>query len=164
LKPPGKIILYVAIGCLFGLMGGMVYYASLDAPELEKGDVVLLSVEVLDVNTIENHINLETIFLVKNYGNKTMTIPMIAYELFANGVSLGTSSYSTEDIPMTGRALFLPGLEMPLESTIKIKLTEKINDVYNAIAKGENVEYSVKGMYTIETAWHLIEKEFEGSL
>ena len=145
-------------------MGGMVYYASLDEPELKKGDVALLSVEVLDVNTIENHINLKTIFLVKNYGNKTMTIPMISYELFANGKSIGTSSYSTEDIPMTGRALFLPGLEMPLDSTIKIKLTEKINDVYNAIANGEYVEYSVKGMYTIETAWHLIEKEFESSL
>ena len=32
----------------------MVYYASLDEPELKKGDVALLSVEVLDVNTIEN--------------------------------------------------------------------------------------------------------------
>ena len=142
----------------------MVYYSGLDAPELEKGEVILMSVEVLDVNTIDNHINLETIFLVKNHGNKTMTIPMISYELFANGESLGTSSYSTEDIPMTGRALFLPGLEMPLDSQIKIKLTEKINDVYNAIANGEYVEYSVKGMYPIETAWHLIEKEFEGSL
>ncbi len=119
---------------------------------------------IVEIDSIENRLFLNVVFGITNYGERTVTVPEISFELFANGKSVGTSSYSTEDIPMTGRALFLPGLEMPLDSQIKIKLTEKINDVYNAIANGEYVEYSVKGMYTIETAWHLIEMEFESSL
>ena len=68
MKPPGKIILYVAIGCLFAIMGGMVYYASLDEPELKKGEVILLSVEVLNVNPdhAKSRFNLINLYLSLN--------------------------------------------------------------------------------------------------
>jgi len=33
-----KMILYVAIGALFAFMGGIVYYSTLDIPELEKSE------------------------------------------------------------------------------------------------------------------------------
>jgi len=33
---PSKIIVYVAIGALFAFLGGIVYYSTLDFPELEK--------------------------------------------------------------------------------------------------------------------------------
>ena len=158
------MILYVAIGGLFVFLFAMVGVSLLDIPELEKSQLRLGSVEVTDVNTIDNHAKLKISFLITNHGERTFVIPVISYELFANGKSIGTSSYSVEDIPMTGRAPFYPGAEIPLDGYLKIFLTESNSDEYLAIVNGEYVEFSVKGQYTIETAWQLIEKEFESSL
>ena len=158
------MILYVAIGGLFAFMFAMVGVSLMDIPELEKSELRLGSVEVTGVNTIENHAKLKVSFLITNHGERTFVIPVISYELFANGKSIGTSSYSVEDIPMTGRAPFYPGAEIPLDSYLKISLTESNSDEYLAIVNDESVEFSVKGQYTIETAWQLIEKEFESSL
>ena len=61
-----KMILYVAIGALFAFMGGIVYYSTFDLPELEKSEIELYSVEVIEVNNFENYISLKTTFLIKN--------------------------------------------------------------------------------------------------
>ena len=158
------MILYVAIGGLFAFMFAMVGVSVMDIPELEKAELRLGSVEVKDVNSIDNRVKLKVSFLVTNHGEKTFVIPVISYELFANEKSIGTSSYSVEDIPMTGRAPFYPGAEIPLDSVLNISLAENNSDEYWAIVNGEDVKFSVKGQYTIETAWQLIDKEFESSL
>ena len=158
------MILYVAIAGLFAFLFAMVGVSLMDIPELEKSELRLGSVEVTGVNTIENYAKLKVSFLITNHGERTFVIPVISYELFANGKSIGTSSYSVEDIPMTGRAPFYPGAEIALDSYLKIFLTESNSDEYLAIINGESVEFSVKGQYTIETAWQLVEKEFESSL
>ena len=48
------MILYVAIGALFAFMAGIVYYSTLDFPELEKSELELLSVDVVEIDSIEN--------------------------------------------------------------------------------------------------------------
>ena len=158
------MILYVAIAGLLAFLFTMMGVSLMDIPELEKSQIRLGSVEVTGVNTIENHAKLKVSFLITNHGERTFVIPVISYELFANGKSIGTSSYSVEDIPMTGRAPFYPGAEIPLDVHLKISLTESNSDEYLAIVNGESVEFSVKGQYTIETASQLIDKEFESSL
>ena len=158
------MILYVAIAGLLAFLFTMMGVSLMDIPELEKSQLRLGSVEVTGINTIENHAKLKVSFLITNHGERTFVIPVISYELFANGKSIGTSSYSVEDIPMTGRAPFYPGAEIPLDSYLKISLTESNSDEYLAIVNGEFVEFSVKGQYTIETAWQLLEKEFDSTL
>jgi len=163
-KLQGRMILFAAIGGLLALMGGIVYYSSFDIPHLELAEIELANVAVIDVNNIENRVKLETTFLVKNPSDKTFTVPIISYELFANGRSLGISQYSTADIAMPGRAAFYPGAEIPLKSTFQFVLSDATMQEYKAITSGESVEYSVKGMITVETAWSLVEKEFESTL
>ena len=51
---PTKIIVYVAIGGLFAFMGGIVYYSTLDFPELEKSELELVSVDVVEIDSISN--------------------------------------------------------------------------------------------------------------
>ena len=65
-----KMVLYVAIGGLFAFMGGIVYYSTFDIPELEKSEIELYSVEVIEVNNFENYISLKNTFLVKNFGEQ----------------------------------------------------------------------------------------------
>ena len=161
---PTKIIVYVAIGGLFAFMGGIVYYSTLDFPELEKSELDLLSVDVIEVESIDNRMYLELIFGVTNYGERTVTVPVISYELFANGKSLGSSSYDVSDIPMNGRALMLSGMEVPLVGEMTVNLTDDIKDIYEAIAAGESLDYRVIGQYTIETAWQVIDVQFDSSI
>ena len=158
------MILYVAIGGLFAFLGGMVYYSTLDFPELEKSELELLSVDVVEIDSIDNRITLNIIFGVTNFGERTVTVPEISYELFANGRSLGSSSYSVSDIPMTGRALLISGMQVVLESKMTINLTDDIKHVYKSIANGESVGYRVNGQYTIETAWQVLDIQFDSSI
>ena len=155
------MILYVAIGALFAFMGGIVYYSTFDLPELEKSEIELYSVEVIEVNNFENYIILKTTFLILNHGEKTVTVPVISYQFFANGEFMGTSNFSSEDIPLTGRALLISGTEVPFTTKIKINLTEENENEYMKIANGERVVYSADGLYTIETAWQVIDVEFK---
>ena len=161
---PSKIIVYAAIAAMFAFMGGIVYYTTYDIPELEKSELELLSVNVVEMDSIENRLYLEVVFGITNYGERTVTVPEIGFQLFANGKSLGSSSYSVSDIPLNGRALMLSGMQVPLVGEITINLTDDIKDVYEAIASGESLDYRVVGQYTIETAWQVIDTKFDSSI
>jgi len=161
---PTKIIVYVAIGALFAFMGGIVYYSTLDFPELKKSELELLSVDVVEVDSIQNRMHLDLVFGVTNYGERTVTVPEISFELFANEKSLGSSSYSVSDIPLNGRALMLSGMQVPLVGEMTVNLTDDRKDVYEAIVAGESLDYRVTGQYTIETAWQVIDMQFDSSL
>ena len=87
------MILYVAIIALLAFMGGIVYYSSFDFPELEKSEIRLSSVEVIEVNEFENYIILKPVFGIKNSGEKTVTIPLLSYKFYADGQFIGTSNY-----------------------------------------------------------------------
>ena len=158
------MILFVAIGGLLAIMGGIVYYASLDNPELEKIEIQLDSVELIEVNSVENRAELETIFLVGNPSEKTFTVALITFELFVNGKSIGIGQYSTQDIAMPGRAAFYPGSEIPLKTKFNLLLSDNIVQEYQDIIDGKDLKFSVNGEITAESAWSLIEKEFQSSM
>ena len=161
MNPPGRIVPVIAILGLLALMGGGVYYASLDNDDLESATIELTSVEILDVNSIENSATLAVTFTITNPSDLTFTVPVITYELYANGNVLGSGAYSTEDVAMTGRAALYPGTEIPLESWFSLKLTDKNQQQYNAIVSGENIDYDAVGILTVESAWSIVEPPFD---
>ena len=59
------------------MMGGIVYYASLDNVDLEQVEIKLTSVELVDVNTINDQARFNVTFLVKNPSDKTFTVSLI---------------------------------------------------------------------------------------
>ena len=156
--------MYAAIGAMFAFMGGIVYYSTYDIPELEKSELELLSVNVAEIDSIEDRLYLEVVFGITNYGERTVTVPEISFQLFANGKSLGSSSYSVSDIPLNGRALMLSGMQVPLVGEITVNQTDDVKNIYEAIAAGESLDYRVIGQYTIETAWQVIDVQFDSSI
>lgn len=157
------MIVYAAIAGLFGMMGIIVWYASLDNPELEQVEIELLNVEVKDVNKIENSVKLEVTFLVTNPSKKTFTVPIIGYQLYADGKLLGSGQYSTEDISMPGRAVFYSGAEIPLKNTFILNESDVNSEIYQMILNGNIKSFTTEGVITTETSWSLIEKEFKSS-
>jgi len=110
-----KLTVYAAIvGCL-ALMGGIVYYASLDNVSLEQVEVELANVVLREAG--EDEAKFVVTFLVKNPSEKTYVVPVIAYQLYANDVLLGSGKYSTEDVALPGRAQIFAGGEVPLKNT-----------------------------------------------
>ena len=161
MNPPGRSILVVAIVALLALMGGIVYYARLDNDDLSRATIQMGEIEIVDVNSIENRVTMKVSFLVKNNGDVTVTVPVITYELFADGSSIGKGTYSTEDVAMPGRAAFYPGAEIPLTNRMSIVMSDMNEDVYNKIITGETVRYSATGMFTVESAWSIVELDFD---
>jgi hypothetical protein len=161
MKPPGRSILVVAIVALLGLMGGIVYYASLDNDDLSSATIEMGEVELVDVNSIENRATLKVSFLVKNNGDVTVTVPVITFDLFADGSSIGNGTYSTEDVAMPGRAAFYPDAEIPLTTRMTITMSEMNEGVYNKIVSGQPIQYSATGMMTVESAWSIVELDFD---
>ena len=156
-----RLTVFVAIGGLLALMGGFVLFASFDNSELERVIVELQSVEVVDVNTIDNRAKLQVTFLVKNPSEKTFTVSSIVYDLLVDGKIIGSSQYSTEDIAMPGRAAFYPNAEIPLKNSLYIVESDVNSDLYNDILENRIQSYDTEGVITVETAWSLIEKEFQ---
>ena len=149
---------------MFAFMGGIVYYSTFDIPELEKSEFELLSVSVVEIDSIQNRMYVDVVFGITNHGERTVTVPEISFQLFANGKSVGSSSYSVSDIPLNGRALMLTGMQVPLVGKITINLTDDIKDIYEAMAAGESLDYRAVGQYTIETAWQVIDIQYDSSL
>ena len=156
--------MYIAIGGMFAFMGGIVYYSTFDIPELEQSELELISVNVVEIDSIDNRMYLDVVFGITNHGDRTVTVPQIGFQLFANGKVLGSSSYDVSDIPLNGRALMMSGMQVPLVGEITINLTDDIKDIYEAIAVGESLDYRVTGQYTIETAWQVIDLQFDSSI
>ena len=163
MNPPGRSILFVAIIGLLAMMGGIVYYASLDNDDLSMATIELQGVELIDVNSIENRAMLKVTFLVANPGDVTVTVPVISYQLYADGSEIGSGAYSTEDVAMPGRAAFYPDAEIPLKNKMTIVMSEMSETVYNKIVSGQIVQYSATGQMTVESAWSIVELDFDTS-
>ena len=163
MNPPGRPILFVAIIGLLAMMGGIVYYASLDNDDLSMATIELQGVELIDVNSIENRAMLKVTFLVANPGEVTVTVPVISYRLYADGSEIGSGAYSTEDVAMPGRAAFYPDAEIPLKNKMTIVMSEMSETVYNKIVSGQIVQYSATGQMTVESAWSIVELDFDTS-
>ena len=158
-----KLLVYAAIAALLGLLGAIVWFASLDNPELEQVEIKLTDVEVISVNKVENTAKLTVTFLIKNPSEKTFTVPLIGYQLYADGELLGSGQYSTADIAMPGRAIFSSGAEIPLKNTFELSMSDVNNEIYQAVLDDGINSFRAEGVITTESAWSTIEKEFDSS-
>ena len=155
-----KMTVYAAVAGVVALMGGIVWFASLDNVQLEQVDIELQSVKLIDVNNVQNQAKFDVTFLVKNPSEKTFTVSQIGYDLYGDGIFLGAGAYSTVDIALPGRALFPPGGEVPLKSIFVLNKSEINSDIYQNAIENKFSNFAAEGMITTESSWSIVEKDF----
>ena len=156
-----KKTVYVAVAGVLALMGGIVYYASLDNVGLDQVEIRLTNVELMDVDPTNNQAKFEVTFLIKNPSDKTLTVSLIDYQLYGDDVLLGSGLYSTADIALPGRALFYTGSEIPLKNTFVLSKSELNSESYEKAINEKITSFSVEGRITIQTSWSEIDKDFK---
>jgi len=155
-----KITVYAALVGVVALMGGIFFYGSLDNVQLEQVEIELINVELRDVSTKDNQAKFNITFLVKNPSDKTFTVPLIEYQLYGDGILLGSGEYSTVDIAMPGRAAFFPDTEIPFKNTFILK-SEVNSEIYQDAIENRINSFSAEGSITTQSSWMTLEKEFK---
>ncbi len=155
-----KTTVYVAIGGVLALMAGIIYYASLDNEALEQAEIELGTIELRDVNSVRNQAKFEVEFIVRNPSEKTFTVASIGYQLYGDGVLLGSGQYSVVDIALPGRAIFYSGAAIPLTSTFVLEKSAVDGETYQAMIDGRISGFAAEGILTTQTSWSTIDKDF----
>ena len=155
-----KMTVYLAIVGVFALMGGIIFYASLDNVELEQIEIELTSVELKEINTVDNQAKFDVTFLVKNPSDKTLTVSQIDYQLFGDGELIGKGLYSTADVSLPGRAIFYSGAEIPLKNIFILSKSEINSEIFEDAINEKITNFSAEGKITTQTAWSEIDIDF----
>ena len=153
-----KLTVYAAIVGVLALMGGIVYYASLDNVSLEQVEVELTDVTLREAGESEAKFTLT--FIVKNSSEKIFVVPVIEYQLYGNDVLLGSGKYSTEDVALPGRAQIFGGAEVPLKNTFILNKSEVGSEIYQSMISNEITDFIVEGMIITQSTWSVAETEF----
>jgi hypothetical protein len=156
-----KMTVYLAIAGVFAMMGGIVYYASLDNGDLQQAQIELTEVELISDDSINDKIKLNVTFLVKNPSDTTFTVSVIEYDLYGDEELLGSGRYSTEDVSMPGRASFFPNTEIPLKNIFILNESDVSSEIFQSVLKNNIENFSVEGIITTQTTWTVNEKEFK---
>ena len=158
-----KITVYLAIVGVFAMMGGIIYYASLDNSELEQAEIELTNIEFMDENT-KDEPRFNVTFMINNPSDTTFTVSVIQYDLYADGILLGSGKYSTEDVSMPGRASFFPGTEIPLKNIFVLSKSEVDPGIFQDVIDNNVKKFTAEGIITTQNTWTTIEKEFKSEL
>jgi LEA14-like dessication related protein len=156
-----RMTVYLAFVGVLAMLGGIIYYASLGNAELEQAGIELASIELIDNSAIEDQAKFNVAFLVKNPSDTTFTVSLIQYELYGDGVLLGSGQYSTEDISMPGRASFFPNTEIPLKSIFVLSKSNVDPAIFQSAIENNISNFSAEGIMTTQTTWTVNEKEFK---
>ena len=156
-----KLTVYAAIVGVLALMGGIIFYASLDNVDLEQVEIKLTNVKLINIDSTGDQAKFEVTFLIKNPSDKTLTVSTIDYQLFGDGSLLGSGIYSTADVALPGRALFTSGAEIPLNNIFVLNKDEVSPEIYEKAVNGKITDFTSEGRITTQTSWSETDKDFK---
>lgn len=162
--PQSKITVYAAIAGVFGLMGAIFFYSTLDYAALESAEINLIDVEIINLNETKDQAKISVTFLITNTSDKTITVGMIDYKILIDGDEFGEGQYSAMDVALPGRAVFSPNEQIPLKSTMIVEKSESNSENFEKLVNNGVIEISAEGILTTQTTWTVAETEFSTKL
>lgn len=165
-----RIVLFAVIGALaltIILIPEIQYLVN--APDADAIEFKLANVEINSISNDTNNVELLLSLDVYNPTDKTATTSKVEYDLFGNNEFLGHGILSYEDIPLNGRPQLSPQQTTTLKSTLILEPTNSnlnlIQDlIKNSTSMRDYINWEVIGKSQIESAFVIIEKQFESKL
>ena len=165
-----RIVLFAVIGALaltIILIPEIQYLVN--APDADAIEFKLANVEINSISNDTNNVELLLSLDVYNPTDKTATTSKVEYDLFGNNEFLGHGVLSYEDIPLNGRPQLSPQQTTTLKSTLILEPTNSnlnlIQDlIKNSTSMRDYINWEVIGTSQIESAFVIIEKQFESKL
>ncbi len=160
---PRRIVLIGAIAAVAATIILLPLIFAQTAPDLNKVDVRLSKVSVTKADA--DKINLKVVFTLTNPTEQTATTSKVEYELFADGISLGQSTLSYEDIPPNGRPAIFGNGTVDVSHQFVLEHSDKLADIYNKIQNdAQNVKWMARGTAQIESTLTTVPKAFENEI
>jgi hypothetical protein len=165
-----RIVLFGVIGVLaitIIFLPRIQYF--INAPDVNAIDFKLSSVDITNLSNNTNNIELLLRFDVSNPSEKTATTSKVEYDLFGDNEFLGHGVLSYEDIPLNGRPQFSPGQTTTLKSPIILQPSDTNIDIIEKLIDNQsdsinNIRWNVNGSSQIESAFVIVQKDFNDVL
>jgi hypothetical protein len=165
-----RIVLFGVIGVLaltIILLPRIQYF--INAPNVDAIDFELSSINIANLSNNTNNIELLLHFDVSNPSEKTATTSKVEYDLFGDDEYLGHGVLSYEDIPLNGRPQFSPGQTTTLKSTIVLQPSDTNMNIIERLIDNQsdsinNIRWNVNGSSQIESAFVIVQKDFNDVL
>lgn len=124
------------------------------APDFSKVTISLTKVTVPTAQ--EDKLELRPVFKINNPADQTITTSRLEYELFADGVSLGTNVISYENVPVNGRPAIFSQDSVDItpdpRTPFVVEYNNNIADLYKKIKDSpETVSWRATGTAQLES-------------
>ncbi|MFQ5940485.1 MAG: hypothetical protein ACE5KA_02145 [Nitrososphaerales archaeon] len=164
----GKVIIIAIFVAIVASLVGLVGFTNLEQDIISPDITVTL--ENVKMKKIDNN-NPDLMFVqvdvaILNEAEQTLAVSQIDYDMYANETLIGRGSLSLQDIPLTGRAPLFPGSVTTLPTEMQLRKSEDIVEVWDKLFNNDtqDITWQAEGVAQIETAFTIIEKDFESSL
>ncbi len=161
---PRRIIL---IGAIAAVALTIIFYPLIvQTPfDPQKVAIQLTGVQLMSGSEAEQKLDLRVGFQIMNTNEFTLTTSGIAYDLFADGVPVGSDTLSYEDVPVNGRPAFFPNQPVTLSDTLTLQYSDQTAALFGKILNNStDINWRVIGTATIESGTTLQEKTFSSEI
>lgn len=133
--------------------------------DLEKVDIDLTRVALASEGIEDQSLDLRVTVTLNNTSDITLTTSRIDYELFADGVLIGTPQFYYEDVPVNGRPALFPQSSVPLSETFTLEYSDENAEIFNKILEDPSqIKWRMQGTANIESGTTFVTKEFTTEL
>ncbi len=155
------------IGAIAAVALAIIFYPLIvQTPfDLERVAIQLTGVEVQSGSEGEQRLDLRVALQLTNTNEFTLTTSEITYDLFADGVPVGSDTISYEDVPVTGRPALFSNQPVTISDTMTLQYTDEMANLFSRILNNStDIEWRITGSATIESGTTLQEKTFSSNL
>jgi len=164
----GKIVIIPIFVIIFVGLVSLVAFTEWEEAEIDPNvGVILENVKMKKIDDDNpDRMIVRVDLAVFNNTERILAISRIGYDLYANEILVGRGSLSFADIPLSGRAPIFSGSSTTLPSEMQLPKSPEVMEIWSKLLNNdtEDVTWRADGVVQIETAFSIIEKDFNSSL
>ena len=164
----GKIVIIPIFVAIAATLAGLVAFIEWEGEAIDPNfSVTLENVKMKKIDDDNPDLMIVQADLsVFNETERVLTVSRIGYDLYANEILVGRGSLSFEDIPLSGRAPLFSGSSTTFPSEVQLRKSPEVMEIWNKLSNNdtEDVTWHAEGVAQIETAFSIIEKDFNSTL